>query len=286
MLLMSGCGSGSTVDAGSSAGAEASDDADPADLADDEDIASEFQSIAHRFLGARPGIGTSRTATQLTSFDELEPVAPSAEMDWENEVVFQFTLAHSDQCPVGEFQGLEFFAGDLRLYPVFSDPNTDPACADVTDPYSVAVAVARSDLPKGEFSIWIERSDPTSEEVNQASYFAAGELMGPDPSTVEFPPLTASGDLEVGETRVGYSITTHCGLDIIFRSIAGRQWQLADGSATGIDYVPTEWQDFVRGQEIDLVLTRTGDSLLEVAPLGSDETRPYEPIEDGEIGCD
>lgn len=74
--------------------------------------------------------------------------------------------------------------------------------------------------------------DPEPEEVGQATYFAAGELIAPDPSTAEYLRLAASGVLAIDETRIGYSITTHCGLETIFWLIDGRQWQLSDVEAS------------------------------------------------------
>lgn len=139
--------------------------------------------------------------------------------------------------------------------------------------------------PEGRVLALGRQGDPEPEEVGQATYFAAGELTSPDPSTAEYPPLTANGVLAIDETRNGYSITTHCGLEIIFRPIDGRQWQLSDGRATGLDHVPEEWHQYVRGQEIDLVITRTTMDLLEVSALGSNSVRTYEPTAGDEIGC-
>ncbi len=284
-VFLAGCASDPAVEVDAGVESSTADETASDGSAAPERPTGEVRTIGYRHLGGGAGIGTPRTAILLTT-DDLFSAAPMAEIAPDQEVYFLFTLAHSDRCLVSEFQGLEFSDADRRLYPVIDEPEGDGSdCADATAPYGIAVAVLRSDLPKGEFSIWIERSDPARDEQAQATYFASGELTGPDPETVEFPPLTSAGDLAVGETRVAFGTTTHCGLDTLFRNVDGRQWQLADGTATGADYIPSEWQSFVRGEEIDLVITRAETDLLEIAPLGSEDTRPYEPLEGPESGC-
>lgn len=207
------------------------------------------------------------------------------DVDWGNEVVFVFTLAESSSCPFGPVENMEYSRPDMRLYPVVDLEGSPSACTDDATPHTVATAIRRDELPSGEFSVWVEADDPPAGVVDGVTRVAAGELTASEVSAPDVPPLDAEGSMEVGESRVAYSVTTHCGLERIFRPVDGRQWKLAERPAEQLDYIPDEWRAFVEGEEVDLLIERVADDRLTVVPVGSDDPLTYVPADD-RLGCD
>lgn len=242
--------------------------------------------MAHRVLidglagGGQPW--TTGLVETESSFHELVPGAV-VRRDWESEVVFRFTLAESSTCPFDEMQDLEYSEPDLRLYPVVPLVGEPEVCTDDAMPHTMVVAVARDDLPDGDFSIWVDGEDPPGGVNDGVTRFAAGELD--DPGSSDIAPLNAAGDLPVGETRIGHDVTTHCGLDRIYREIAGGEWALADNGSNQLDYVPPEWQPGVEGEQIDLIVERADEDLLVVTAVRTDLQLRYEPADEF-LGCD
>lgn len=248
------------------------------------DPGSEVVAVPHRVLvDGIDGGGDPWTTGLVETRSDLEALVPGADVDWESEVVFRFTLAESGSCPFDEIQGLEYSRPNLRLYPLVALVGEPEVCTDDAHPHTIVVAVARRDLPDGEFSIWVDEGEPPSGVTRGATRFAAGELE--EPGAASFEPLDAAGDLAVGETRIASDVTTHCGLDRIYQEIDGRQWQLADNGSGESDYVPPEWESAIDGEQIDLVLERTERDVLVVTAVGTDTGLTYTPM-DGSVGCD
>jgi hypothetical protein len=235
----------------------------PADVGD-----GEVREIRARIVAEDISSGEPWTTSRLTTPRELELLAPGGEADWENEVVFAYTLAESGSCPFGAVERIEYSAPHQVLYPVVPLAEDFDACTDDANPHTVVIAISHQDLPEGAF-------------------FAPGELDPGDLASGEFEALGADGDLAVGETRVAYDVTTHCGLNRIFRPVGGRQWVLTedDASAENLDYVPEEWRSVVTGEAIDLQIEHPEPDVLLVTAVGTVHTLHYEPAPD-ESGCD
>lgn len=250
---------------------------------DGEDV----REIPARILVEDVGAGEPWTTSRLTAFGEIARLAPDAEVDWDNEVVFAFTLAESGSCPFGAVERVEFSEPHLRLYPVVPLAEDFDACTDDANPHTVIVAISRDDVPDGEFSIWVNGDEPPPGVVDGVTHFAAGELDPGDLVTGEFDALGADGALAVGETKIAHDMTTHCGLNRIFRTIDGRQWLLNedDASAENMDYVPEEWRAVVTGEAIDLLLEHADEDVLLVTAAGTEHTLRYIPAPD-DVGCD
>lgn len=253
-------------------------------------VGSEVDSLPHRLLAEDISAGEPWNTEVVESSDEVPTFLEESlvdwetEVDWGNEVLFVFTLAESSSCPLGHHQGIEFSQSDLRLYPVVEVEGSPSACTDDANPHTVAVAIQRDDLPSEEFSVWVEADEPPPGVVDGVTHMAAGELTSPQPSDPDVPRLDNEGTLKVGQTRLASSVTTHCGLDRIFRPIDDRQWMMED-APDQLDYVPDEWLPFVEGEQVDLLVERSAEDRLTVAPVGSDHSRIYVPADD-RVGCD
>lgn len=244
----------------------------------------EVRQVAHRVLiDGLAGGGQPWTTGLVETESSLHELVPGAVVDWESEVVLRFTLAESSTCPFDEMQNLEYSEPDLRLYPVVPLVGEPEVCTDDAMPHTIVVAAARDDLPDGDFSIWVDGEDPPGGVNDGVTRFGAGELD--DPGSSDIAPLNAAGDLPVGETRIAHDVTTHCGLDWIYREIAGGEWALADNGSNQPDYVPPEWQPVVDGEQIDLIVERAEEDLLLVTAVGTDLQLRYEPAEEF-LGCD
>lgn len=284
VMLLSACGDGEVIDTGGAGGPEPDTSQSSATSESSDGSAAEFRSIPYRLLAEDLAVGSPWSTARLTS-DELWSLAVDAEIDDENEVFFRFTLAESSSCPFGELTDLEFFAGDARLYPVVETTDDGGECSSDAKPHTIVVAVARENLPAGGFSLWVERDDPPAGVADGQTLFASGELREPPHEDGEYPALGASGDLAVGETRIIYGASTHCGLDKLWVGVAGRQWEF-EGGPEGGDHVPDEWRPFARGQNIDLQVTRTEAELLTISALGSAHFERYVPLPvSEEAGC-
>ena len=159
----------------------------------------------------------------------------------------------------------------------------DPVgCDDDANPHRIVLSVARTDLPPSAFSVWINGEDPPACCTDRLVFVAEGELTRLD---AEFPPLDAQGTLAVGETRILYGLSTHCGANPIFQPIDGSQWTAVDSIVmSGIDPMPDGW---VRDetQVIDLVLERTGEDTLIATALGTEISVEYQRSAE-RFGCD
>ena len=253
-----------------------------------EGASSEARVIQHRLLGEDISAGEPWTTSRLTTPREVELLMPGgAEVDWDNEVVFAFMLAESGSCPFGEVERVEFSEPDLRMYPVVPLAEDFDACTDDANPHTIVVAIARNDLPEGEFSIWVDGEEPPPGVVEDVTRLAAGELdSGESSGSGDVEGLGADGALAVGQTRIAYDVTTHCGLTYIFQTIDDRTWTLADDpSPENADYVPEEWRPVVAGEAIDLLIEHASPDVMLVTAAGTEHTLEYVPTSD-EIGCD
>lgn len=254
----------------------------PAGVGDEE-----VREIPARVVAEDVSSGEPWTTSRLTTPRELELLAPGGEADWDNEVVFAYTLAESGSCPFGAVERIEYSAPHQVLYPVVPLAEDFGACTDDANPHTVVIAISHDDLPEGGFSIWVDGDDPPPGVADGITFFAPGELDPGDLASGEFEALGADGELAVGETKIAYDVTTHCGLNRMFRDVDGRAWVLNDDDASpeNLDYVPEEWRGVVTGEAIDLQIERAEEDVLLVTAVGTEHTLRYEPTAD-EVGCD
>jgi len=134
--------------------------------------------IPFRALADALAVGAPWTTRLISSPEELSTLVVGAEVDWEQEVVFMFTLAESGSCPNGPLVRMEYSATSARLYPLVEVTDQSGDCTSDANPRSIIVAIPRHALPTGAFSIWVEGGDPPEGGTVGPTFFSAGELLG------------------------------------------------------------------------------------------------------------
>lgn len=90
----------------------------------------------------------------------------------------------------------------------------------------------------------------------------------------------------MGETRIAYAVSTHCGVEWLLRPVNGQIWRAIDldqTDASGIDRVSRAWGQ--ANDDLDLILELVNESRLDVTAVGTDVIVTYEPDPDPP-GCD
>ncbi len=247
-------------------------------------------SIPYDVLAEGLSVGEPFAVDVITSAAELASLDVAAEEpDFSSSVVFVFTLAESSSpnCQLQPMSELRFHVPEGRLYPTVPmlgevENIGEFGCEGDANPHRVIISVDRDDLPETSFSAWIGPDRPPSCCEDNVVHFAAGELTTPG---AEFPALAADGAIPIGETRIAYDVSTHCGINPFARTIDGSSWLAADPSVmSGIDPMPDGWTSS-DSQRIDLVIERTGDDDLTITAVDTDVSIDY--VRSSEtFGCD
>ncbi|MFV1969679.1 MAG: hypothetical protein ACC683_01615 [Acidimicrobiia bacterium] len=221
------------------------------------------------------------SAEFATMWEELGLIGEVPDVYFATQVVFYFGAVESSGCPLGAVVGLMYSAGEQKIYPDIPVvvPEGSTGCNEDANRHAVLVAVERDNLPRGALSLWISADDPPGCCQDGVTFIAAGELTAP--ATASYPPLGADGDLAIGETRISYGVSTHCGVEWLARSVNGQRWRAIDLESTGavgIDPVPPAWG--MANDSLDLVLTLVDAETLDVTTLTSDVTVTYAPDPD------
>lgn len=132
--------------------------------------AGEAFALAHRVLvdGAATGeVYDTDVATGDEDFNALWSrlglAGPVPEVDFGSAVVLYFGAVESGSCPLGEVEAVVFDETNRRIYPdipLAGAKGATDVCTSDANVHGVLVAVDRVHLPDGEFSIWIDASDP------------------------------------------------------------------------------------------------------------------------------
>lgn len=257
----------------------------PAESLDDVELGvQEIVPIPFTLLAEGGSVGEPYTVQVAKTDVEFEELGLQGDVDLETQVVFAFTLAESGSpnCALQPMTGLSFDNPHSRLYPevaLLGDTGSgETSCTADANPHQIVVAVNRTDLPKTSFSAGISPGDAPGCCESDVLFFAEGELTAID---AEFPPLGSDGALDVGETRIMYGLTSHCGVGVIFRPIDGSQWKAVNVSEmTGIDPMPEGWSKInAEGSEsINLVIERTGPDTLTATAVGTDVSVDYQRL--------
>lgn len=236
----------------------------------------ELRSVPHRVIVDGAPFGGVYDTAVIADGDAVEGLinegglAVDFTVDFATEVVLVFDLAESGSqdpaCALPPLRDLVYDEPHQRIYPALADSGEPTPCEDDANPHRIVVAVERSALPEGPFSLWIDGGDPTCCEEG-VTFVAAGELTAP---ASQVPALDAEGTIGIGETRIAYGVSTHCGLETIIRPIDGRNW-----AATAP--IPGEWGAVGDGG-IDLVIERVAADLLRVTAVGSETSVDYAPL--------
>ncbi len=214
--------------------------------------------------------------TALWSQLGLEGDAPL--VDFAGSVVFYFGAVESGSCPFEPLSGIVYDWANIRVYPALYTQDTGSgSCTDDANPRAIVVSVDRDALPEGEFHLWVWPEDFDSPDG--VTFIAPGELTSSQDAP--YPALGGSGRLDVGETRIAYEVSSHCGVEWLLRPVNGVVWRAVDldeTDAQGIDPVPGAWGQ--ANDSLDLVLELVDEMTLRATALGTDVTVTYEPDPD------
>lgn len=243
-----------------------------------------FDSIPYRLLAEDVAAGEAWTARRVSIPTDANPAVGDFEYsDPPDEAFFEFVLAESGSCPLGELERLEFDRTTRLLYPVLRDvtsPGTD--CTADANPHLIFVAVSRQDLPTGPFAISVSAKGWPA--LFEPIPFVDGELTRPDAGDLEHPILGDPAELAVGETGILIGYTTHCDASYLWWQVDGRSWVRGDDTSATL---PADWIAVERDQEIDLVITRSEPDRIDAVARNAASVVTFVPdIEQEQVGCD
>jgi hypothetical protein len=175
-------------------------------------------------------------------------------VDFDSEVAIWFGAVHGSSCPRLRLDDVVIDEGARLVYSEITDLDRVGACTADAIPHAYVVALERSLLPGAPFTIQLS-ADPavdkerTTVEVDLSapgSTADTGDIHGEQSHPEE--PLGPGAIVELGFVA-RYRQSTHCGLEWIgpINNVYFRT-----DSASGVDWVPSEWQDYTSDGTITL----------------------------------
>lgn len=242
-----------------------------------------YESVPYRLLVEDIAIGDPYTVRRVTDFGYLPSQVGDFGVDLDSEVFFEFVLAESGSCDLGSIERLEFNKTSRILYPVLTQRRPESAdCTADANPHLILVAIARSDLPTGAFSIAMSETGWPQEWTPKA--FESGELTTPDPDDRELPILGDPSELIIGETGLLIGYTTHCSTDYLWWIVNGLTWVRSDEGSIN---VPGDWLAVEREQSVDLQITLVAADRIEAVARGAETRLKFAPADPQlMVGCD
>lgn len=144
--------------------------------------------LPHRVLVEGPSVGDVYVTDLAASGEDFNALwsrlglaGPVPEVDFASSVVLYFGAVESGSCPLGKVEALMLDEGKRRVYPAIPMAGGDSAvdvCTDDAGLHAVLIEVDRTDLPDGEFSIWIDESDPPACCTEGVTVVTGDELAG------------------------------------------------------------------------------------------------------------
>lgn len=232
----------------------------------------DFVDVPSRLLADDVAAGEPGSVRHIEDPRDFNPAVGDVAVDDSEEVFFEFVVAESGTCSLGAFETLRFDQIRRVLVPQFVEVEHDGSCTLDANPHLLLVAVARRDLPTGNFSIATYAEAPTAQRVD----FAAGELTEVGADDIDIPVLGERAVLEVGETGLLRSYTTHCDTRFLWWEVNGQFWGRVD---EGNFAVPSDWRAVERGQEVDLIITLDAIDSISAVARGAETVIHFEPVE-------
>jgi hypothetical protein len=223
-------------------------------------------------------------------WDEIGLPLPRPAVDFETEVAIWFGAVFSSSCPDIRLDDVVVDAAERLVHAEIVHVDRAEACTADANPRTFVVAVERTTLPEGPFSIQLGRGDPPPGVPEERTVVAADlrrpgaplppELVGPDPDLVEPPEqVVDDGDLIEAGSPVGYRFHLHCGPEWL-GPLNDVLWRSATTDT------PASWRSALDDDESLVV-----ELLLEVDPptlraTANGHTIVYEPTAEEHPGCD
>jgi hypothetical protein len=210
------------------------------------------------------------------------PGAPP-EVDFETEVAVWFGAVHGSSCPRLRLDDVVVDQKQAILHPVITYLDVGICTADAIG-HAYVVAVDRSRLPSGPFTIQLQHDEPPPGAVEEktivdADLSAPGSTVTPDqlhsaPPVVEEIRVEPGGFLEPGyENRFRFDV--RCGTEWLGE--LNNIWWRADDAPPG-QAVPDPWRKLVDGKrsvDVALMLTLEPEPVLDASAGG--HTITYRP---------
>lgn len=234
----------------------------------------------------RTGIATDPESLRAL-WGEIGLGQPPPEVDFGAEVVVWFGAVFGSSCPDLRLDDV-VVEGDL-VYPLIVLATPHLACTDDANPMAFVVAVERSMLPVGRFTIQLGPEGPPSGASEERTIVDANltipgavagpDQVGPDPALPR-PPEVASGDyLEPGFATGPYHLYAHCGIEWlgVFNDFT---WRTDEA-------MPDEWSALMTSDQtidVELLLLTDPEPVIEATAGGVTVT--YRVTDRAAPGCD
>jgi len=211
-------------------------------------------------------------------------------VDFESEVVIWFGAVHGSSCPRLRLDHVAVAVERSIVHSVITYLDTGMCTGDAR-PHAYVVALERSRLPQGPFSIQLDSADPprgaidsrTIVEVDLSTPGAIAQPGAIHPDTSDpGPQFLGPGDFVEDGFPADYRQSTHCGLEWL-GPLNDVNWrtEAADGQP---DWIPTQWNDST-DETIELrILLTTGPPLIKAT--ANRHSVIYEATSDQPPGCD
>jgi hypothetical protein len=238
----------------------------------------------------RTGVATdAEQYAELWSLSALEGSAP--DVDFETEVVVWFGAVYGSSCPI-RLDDVVIDTDRALLYGDFVIPGNPSSCTLDARPHSYVVAIARSALPVGPFSIQLGGDDPprgvpeertvVSADLSTPGAVATADQIGPDAAlhdAADDPYTIESGGIIEPDYPAEFRFPAACGAHFL-GTINGVLWQTDELDAS--PELPAEWTALVDTDgnlTVEVLLTVEGPTLtatangrtLSYAPAGGDD---------------
>jgi hypothetical protein len=238
----------------------------------------------------RTGVATdAEQYAELWSLSALEGSAP--DVDFETEIVVWFGAVYGSSCPI-RLDDVVIDTDRTLLYGDFVFPGNPAVCTSDARPHSYVVAIERSALPAGPFSIQLDGEDPprgapeertvVSADLSTPGAVATADQIGPDPAlhdAADDPYTIESGGIIEPDYPAAFRFPAACGAHFL-GTINGVLWQTDELDASA--ELPAEWTGLVDADgnlTVEVLLTVEGPALtatangrtLSYAPAGGDD---------------
>jgi hypothetical protein len=218
----------------------------------------------------RTGIATDPASLERL-WEEIGLTGPIPEVDFRDEVVIWFGAVYGSSCPNLRLDDV-VVQGDL-VYAEIVLPDAPIACTADANPHAYVVAVDRSKLPVGPFTIQLSDQDPppgapeertvVDADLSQPGAVAEPGEVGPDLDSFETYRATFGDFIEPG-FPVPYLLDSRCGIEWL-GEFNDYRWRTTDP-------MPDGWAPLIRSDgtlEVSLVLS-TGSGPTIEATAGGD----------------
>jgi hypothetical protein len=213
-------------------------------------------------------------------------------VDFRSEVAVWFGAVHGSSCPRLRFDGVGFDLDRSIVYSEITSFNTGLCTADAIG-HAYVVAIQRSMLPHGPFTIQLQREEPpggaTEEKTvvdadlsGPGSTFGANQVHSAPPH--EEPPRIESGGRIEPEYPWRYRLDVTCGIEWLGE--VNDVWWRADLVAGAGSFVPPQWNalaDPDGAVDLEIVLTIEPEPRID-ATAGS-RTVSYRPSTQAPVPC-